>query len=264
MKVSTAVSLIMVAMAGGCVTSTTLRPEVQGLNAVALVSLHGSSDLGIVDSLPGPMAVGDEIGEDVVELLEGDTELFLEGLFCDGHVLAPVRAMVSKKYDLVPEALPAEDWSQANKMLAVDVTDERTPEALATLTRDLDVDASVVIRHEWWMSRERYELVRMADLYDRCTILVVDRDGVVLWRQVVVSRLPARTLWGVQLQFGLNGADTVGEARSLARETARLAYAELASAFRALPQNPPSTAVRTRTPPPPLEPPAQPQAPPAL
>jgi len=261
---SKGVPLIMMAMACGCATPNVLRPEVQGLSAVALVSLHGSSDLGIVDSFPGPMAVGDDIGEDAVELLVGDTEGFLAGLFGEGHVLAPARAMQSKKYDLVPEALPAEDWSQTDKMLAVDVTHDRTPEALATLTRDLDVDASVVIRHEWWMSRERYELVRMVYLYDRCTILVVDRDGVVLWRQVVVTRSPARALWGVQLQFGLNGADTVSEARTLARETARLAYGELTRAFKDLPQTAASPSVRTRTPPPPMEAPTAlpPAAPP--
>jgi hypothetical protein len=244
---------VIVLLLGGCVTPTTMRPELQGLATVALVSVHGSHDVGIVNTTPGGFAVGDGIGEQAIELLQGDTATFVEGLFGQGHVLLPATAMTSKKYDHVPEALPVEEWSQADRMLAVDVAHERTPEALAALARDLDVDASIVIRHEWWMTQERYELVRTVYLYDRCTILVVDHDGTVLWRQVAMPRSPARALWGVQLQFGLNGADSVSEARTLARETARLAYAELTRAFKALPPSPPSAAVRTRTPPPLLE-----------
>jgi hypothetical protein len=237
----------------GCATPTVLQPQVRGLQDVALVSLYGTRDLGLLEARPGPLTLGDGIGEQATELIVGDTLAFLEALYGVGHVVAPKQAMGSKKYDALPEAGPAEQWSQVDRMIAVDLDHGQTPAALAALARSLDVDAVVVVRHEWWLARERYELVRAVSLYDRCTIFVVDRDGVVLWRDVAMGRAPARAMWSSQIQFGLAGDALVSESRALARQTARAAYAELQARVLALPPLPPSSSVRTKTPPPPLE-----------
>jgi hypothetical protein len=245
-----------------CATPTVMEPRLRGLQDVAVVSVYGSRDLGLLEMGPGPLALGDSVGEEAAELVVGDALTFLEGIYGAGHVVAPKQAMASKKYDALPEAQPTDQWSQVDRMIAVDLDHGRTPEALAALARSLDVDAVVVIRHEWWLARERYELVRALSLYDRCTILVVDRDGVVLWRDVAMGRSAARTMWSSQLQFGLSGDAVVAESRSLARETARQAHAELQARALALPPLPPSASVRTRAPPPPLETPPSLETPP--
>ena len=214
-----ALLFVLVAASSACVTPTTLRADARGLSRVVLVSLHGTRDLGIVDTAPGPMALGDGIGEDAIGVLDGDTEGFLDGLFDD---VVPLRAALAhKSYDLLPEALPPEDWTQVDRATAVDIDNPRVNEAMAAVARALDADAAVVVRHQWWLSRERYELVRYVSLYDRCSILVVDRDGAVVWRQTVMSRAPTRMMWGAQLTLGLGGVDVMNEARQLARETAR-------------------------------------------
>lgn len=248
-------ALVVITVVGGCATPTILEPRVRALQDVALVSVYGTRDLGIVETRPGPLVVGDRVGEEAVGVVIGDTMQFLEEIYGVEHVISPRQAMTSKKYDAVPELTPADDWTQVDRMIAVDLEHGRTTEALATLARSLDVDAVVVVRHQWWLARERYELVRAVSLYDRCTILVVDRDGVTLWSEVVVTRAPTRTMWGSQLQFGLAGSEIVDEAEALARQTARVAYAELKARALSLPALAPTPAERTRTPPPPLGPP---------
>lgn len=260
---------VLLVLLSSCATPVVVEPRLRALQDVAVVSIYGSRDLGLLETGPGPLALGDGVGEEAVELVVGDALGFLEVIYGAGHVVAPKQAMASKKYDALPEAQPSDQWSQVDRMIAVDLDHGRAPEALAALARSLDVDAVVVIRHEWWLARERYELVRAVSLYDRCTILVVDRDAVVVWRDVAMGRSGARTMWTSQLQFGLSGDAVVAESRSLARETARQAYAELQARALALPPLPPSASVRTRSPPPLLEAlpalePTPPQAPPSL
>jgi hypothetical protein len=253
--------LALLGLMASCATTTVIEPRLRGLQDVAVVSIYSTRDLGLHETAPGPLALGDGVGEEAAELIVGDAMVFLEGIYGAGHVLTPKQSMASKKYDALPEAQPTDQWSQVDRMIAVDLDHGRTTEAMSALARSLDVDAVVVIRHEWWLARERYELVRALSLYDRCTILVVDRDGVVLWRDVAMGRSAARATWSSQLQFGLSGEPVVAEARTLARETARQSHAELQARALALPTLPPSSSVRTKAPPPPLEPP-DPVAPP--
>lgn len=251
--ISEALVLVVTVVVGGCATPTILEPRVRGLQDVALVSVYGSRDLGIVETRPGPLILGDRVGEEAIGLVVGDTMQLLEDLYGAGHVVSPRDAMRSKKYDAVPEVTPVDEWSQVDRMLAIDLDHGRTPEALGALARSLDVDAVVVVRHQWWLSRDRYELVRAVSLYNRCTIMLVDRDGVVLWHDVAIAQAPTRMMWGSQIQFSLAGDAIVDEAEALARRTARLAYDQLKARALALPPMKPTATERTRTPPPPLE-----------
>jgi hypothetical protein len=117
-----------------------------------------------------------------------------------------------------------------------------TPAALGVLARDLHVDAVLVVRHEWWLQRDGVGLGTSNWGYDRCTLLLVDDDDAVVWRQTVVTRSPSRALMTGAFQVGFNGATWADEARSLARETARMAWTELRQRYAAGPPD--------RTPPP--------------
>jgi hypothetical protein len=135
-------------------------------------------------------------------------------------------------------------------MPAVDLDDPRTPEALARVARKLDVDAVVVIRHEWWLTHERYQMLRTAYLADRCAVLMVDRDGVVLWRDSASTRAAVRTGMAMPTPWSWGPTESIGDMTSLARLTGRHAYAELKARIMRLPPLPPGPAVRTKLPPP--------------
>ncbi len=235
-----------------CATPTIITAQARNPGRVALVSVAGSRDLGV--SIPSQTGFGynDGLGEDATELLVGDTMTFLEDVYGADRVVGPKVSMASKKYNNLPEAQPSDLWSQADSMIAVDFDHPNTAQAMAALARSLDVDAVVAVRHEWWLSRDRGELIRFVSLYDRCTVLLVNRDEQVLWRQQEVTQSPLRALWSSQLDMGLGGLNSIDELRAAARELGRNAYAQLKSAVLALPpiDAPPST--RVTEPPPPL------------
>ena len=250
-----ALATLLVLATAGCATAT-LVPEAFEVERVALASLHGRREIGVQQSELMPVLLDGSLGEEVIEMSVADTEGFLEDLFGADAIVPAGKAMQSKKYDLLPEAQPVQEWSQVNKMLSVDVDDARTPHALGVLARDLQVDAAIVVRHEWWLSRDRLDIGTSTWAYDRCTLLLVDDDGQVLWRQTVVSRAPSRALWTSTFQVGFNGATWADEARTLARETQRLAWAELKSSYARGPftrqtRKPTTTTTTTTTAPPP-------------
>lgn len=214
----------------GCSTLV-LLPEAYDLDKVALVSLHARRDISIHNSGMSVALFNESLGEEVIEMTLGDTEAALQDLFGSGSVVLAGQAMQSKKYDLVPEALPMQDWSQVNKMLPVDVDDPRTPPALGVLAQDLNVDAALVIRHEWWLESERLDMGGRTWAYDRCTVLLVNDEGVVVWRQTVVGRSPSGNLLSSSFQMSMNDAARADEVRMLARETARYSWTQLKTTY---------------------------------
>lgn len=266
-------ALVVPLLGASACASIVLTPGAYDLDRVALVSLHARREIGVQSTELSPVLLDSGLGDEVVEMTVADTEGALEEMFGDDAVVPAGKAMQSKKYDLVTEALPAEDWSQVNQMLAVDIDDAATPAALGALARDLGVDAAVVLRHEWWLQRDRLPAGSAAGgtstwAYDRCTVLMVDDDGVVVWKQTVVSRAPSRAMFASSFQVGFNGATWADEARQLARETSRLAWAELRNRHAQGPAQTETTTTTTtptkkkppapNTPPPPLEPPPPP------
>lgn len=238
--VSLSAVVVVAVVVSGCTTAT-IRPEAWDVKRVSLVSLHARREIGVQASDLSPVLLDAELGDEVVEMSVADTEGSLEALL--GAVVVPAgKAMQSRKYDLVPEALPPEEWSQVNQMLAVDVDAAGTAAALGALAKDLAVDACVVVRHEWWLQRDRLDIGTQTWGYDRFTFLMVDDDGVVLWRQTFVTRAPSRAMFASTFQVGFNGATWADEARTLARETARLAWGELHERYA---QGPPKTSAAT-------------------
>lgn len=236
----------------GC-SSVQLVPEAYGLGTVAIASLHARREIGVQSTELSPVFLEGELGDEVIEMTIADTEALVADIFTGATIVPAGKVMQSKKYDLVPEALPPEEWSQVNRMLAVDVDASDTPAALGVLARDLRVDAVLVVRHEWWLQRDRVDLGTSNWGYDRCTLLLVDDEDAVVWRQTVVTRAPSRALMTGAFQVGFNGATWADEARSLARETSRMAWAELRARYAA---GPPDSARKPKqTPPPPPSPP---------
>jgi hypothetical protein len=246
----------LITLSVGCVTPTIRRDELTALDHVALVSVHGTTDVGLQDAQLGPTFAQNTVGEEVLELMLPTIEGQVEVLFGEGRVLLPKAVMRSKFYDAVPEALPATSWTQLNNMLAVDIDSELTPAALGALARDLDVDATIVVRHEWFLSRDSYDRSFTIWAWDRCTILVVGRRGDILWRETTTAREPLQMVWGLGTIGGINGTVQLDQTRQLARSTAHTAWAELEANFRALtpPAAPPAPLSTTSGPPPPLAP----------
>jgi hypothetical protein len=212
----------------------------------------GSRDLGVAIAGQSGFGYTDGIGEDAVELLVGDTMVFLEDVYGAGAVVDPKTSMASKKYNNLPEEEQSDLWSQTDSMIAVDFDSAATPQAMAALARSLDVDAVVAVRHEWWVSRDGGQVIRFVSLFDRCTILVVNRDEQVLWRQQETGHSPLRTVMSTQLDFGFGALGSVDELRSAAREVGRSAYAQLKMSVLALPMVEPPPPTRVTEPPPPL------------
>jgi hypothetical protein len=85
----------------------------------------------------------------------------------------------------------------------------------------MHVDAAIVLRHEWALVRDRIEISDGITAFDRCSILVVDDNGRVLWDDVVVARQPVTLLFASEMNAGINGASWADDARALARRTGR-------------------------------------------
>jgi hypothetical protein len=245
----------LITLSVGCVTPTIRRAELVALDHVALVSVHGSADVGLQDAQLGPTFAQNTVGEEVLELMLPTIEGQVEALFGEGRVLLPKAVMPSKFYDAVPEALPATSWTQLNNMLAVEIDSDSTPQALGALARDLDVDATIVLRHEWFLSRDTYDRSFTIWVWDRATILVVGRRGDILWRETATAREPLQMVWGLGTIGGINGTVQLEQTRQLARSTAHTAWAELEANFRALtPPAAPPAPLSTTAPPPTLAP----------
>ncbi|HEY1098301.1 MAG TPA: hypothetical protein VGF99_05210, partial [Myxococcota bacterium] len=226
-------------LAMGCITPTVRRNELRSLEKVALISVHARRTMGMQDAAIGPMFALNTVGEEVIDISLPTIEGEVEGLFGEGRVVPPAVAMTSKKYDLVPEALPPEDWSQAQKMLAVDIDDPRTPAALGALARDLAVSAVVVIRHEFSMSRDTYNRSFTLWASDWCTVLVVDLNGVVLWRESSSAREPVQMMWRGPFTMMNSQFVQIEAARNMARQLARQSWHDLIRSFKAIPAGAP-------------------------
>jgi hypothetical protein len=177
----------------------------------------------------------DDLADEIVEMMIGDSEGAVEALFGAGRTTPLSRALTAKSYDALPEARPVEHWTQAGNMLAVDVDDPTTPAALGVLARELGVDAVLAIRHAWWLGRDRADLAIGLWAYDRCEVLLVDKDGAVLWRQAAVGRTPSGGLFapgqGFGAAAGFQGVAVANEVRRASREAAREAWQQLAASF---------------------------------
>jgi hypothetical protein len=185
-------------------------------------------------------------------MIAADIDGDVEARFGDGTVL-PQRAAVSARgYAALPPATPPEEWSAVDDGVAVDLDDPDTPARIAAVVRALGVDAGVVVRHEWWVTRTRFDRIVSVVGFDRASVLVVDGDGAVLWRDSVVTQQGARATWG-GLAPGFGARPWTDEVRQLARTTARTAWRELRARERAA-----SRAAATT---PPSSPPARPAAP---
>jgi hypothetical protein len=211
----------------GC--ATPLRaPGAYGAESVALVSLHAPHEIVFHSTDIAPIFFDDALGDEVIAMIAGDTMGDLEALFGVAPV-PPEQAQKTKAARGLPVAVPGEAWSQVRGMVAVDVDSAAAPAVLGAVARELGVELAVVVRHEWWMTRERLDIGSSTWGFDRCTILVVNHRGDVVWRESAVGRAPARTLFG-NLAFGMV-PNLTDEARALARQTARLAWADLRAAY---------------------------------
>jgi hypothetical protein len=204
----------------GCAT-TRIDPALYDKKTFALASVHARREIAFDTSNLALAYDDNELGAEVVEMSLGDTEADLANLFGVEEIVPLGKALKERTYDDLPEATPPESWSQINNITAVDVDSPRAAPALGALAKAMHVDAVVVLRHEWALSRDRLELSAGITAYDRCTLLVVDDAGRPLWDDVMVARQPVTLLWAGDMSAGVNGATWADEARALARRTGR-------------------------------------------
>lgn len=217
---------VAIALALTSCASVPVDPRIHDVKSVALVSVHARAHITFDAPLNGragiTMAMTDnELGTEVVEMMLGDAEGEVGQLLRAETVVPPDEVMRTRVSHDLPEATPPEAWSQVKEMVAVDVSHPRTAEALGRVAQALGVDAAVVLRHEWSVTRDRLELGGGITAVDRCAVLVVDAQGRTLFDDVTLARVPAAGL-GFDAQLpGINGASFADEARVLARLTAR-------------------------------------------
>jgi hypothetical protein len=224
--------LVATVVSWGCAT-TRVDPALFSAERFAIASVHARRSIDFESVRVAPMLNDNELGAEVVEMELGETEVRLGEMF-GAEVLPVGKALEQKVYDKLPEAWPPEDWSQVNDMIAVDVDAPGAAPVLGELAQVLKVDAVIVLRHEFALARDRFEVAEGATAFDRCTILVVDRNGRKLWDDVVIARVPVQTMMSGQFAVGLQYATWADEARQVSRRTARQAldifakrYAEL-------------------------------------
>lgn len=244
------VATLLVSMCGGvagCATASRVDPMLYRAKTFALASVHARASIDFHMSAAAPMLEMNELGTEALEMELGEGEVRLAEIL-GGTVVPPGKVLQAKKaYDALPEQAPPEAWTQVNGMTAVDLDDPRTVPALANLARALGLDAAIVVRHEWTLVRDRFEMGDGATLFDRCTILVVADDGRPLWSDVVIARVPMIPLIGQDLAGGLgvgmNGATWGDEALQHARRTSRMALDELERRYLAARANMPAGAL---------------------
>jgi hypothetical protein len=203
----------------GCATAP-VDPAFFRVRTVGLVSVYAPREIPV--SITDVMWMGGQeaLGEEVVEMTLGDTEDEL-ALVLGVDSLVPVgKAMEQKSYNRLPELVSADDWSQVNRMIAVDIDDPAANLARAAVATDLGVDAVAVLRHEWTIARDRFDVNDGVTTFDRCTLVVVDRSGRRVLGETQVAQIPMMLLWNMPGQMGINGAFAADETRRLARSAA--------------------------------------------
>jgi hypothetical protein len=235
----------------GCTTPPLVDRRLETVSRVALVSLHAPRDITVQDATLTPGFLPSGLGAEMIEMIEGDVEHELEVRF--GADIVPL--VVAEKSPLtasIPAPLAADGWVGPRGVAGVDIDAADVVERLGALARALHVDAVVVVRHEWWLSRVWFSRSIAVYGHDRCTVFVVDHDGVVVWRDTVVAQVasPQITLLPGTAVSGV-GID-VDDTRALARRAAREAWRDLLSRGRSArpspPATPPSNAPSTTTP----------------
>lgn len=210
-----------------CAAAPLVDERLASVRSVALVSLHARND--IIDqnaALPG-LFVPPGLGAEVIDMIAADVEGELEGRFGEGNVVPLRRARDVDAVERIPVATPSDEWTRVEGVSAVDVDAVDVVPRLADAARALDVDATVVLRHEWWVSRVRYQRSVALIGYDRCTLLVVDAGGHVVWKDSVVTQESSSQLWLTAGVPDFGTSVSADEIRRLARTTARRAWTEL-------------------------------------
>lgn len=219
-------SVACVGLWAACATPAFVDHRLDDVRSVALVSLHAPHDIDLQDSALVTGFVPPGLGAELIEMIEGDVEGDLETRF--GAAVIPLRrAGLAPATAALPAATPADAWAAPYGTPAIDLDAADLDSRLGTLARQLGVDAVVVLRHEWWLSRVRFARSIALHGHDRCTVLVVDAAGRILWRDVVVTQVaaPRPVLLPGPGDFGVGV--TADDARSLARRATRQAWQEL-------------------------------------
>jgi hypothetical protein len=223
--------LLPVAVLAGCATMRSIDPAMYEQQRFAIASVYARRTIGL-ESVRGvaPMWRDNDLGAEVVEMELGETEERLKEIF--GVDVLPVgKALQTKVYDKLPEAWPPEDWSQVNQMIAVDIDAASAAPRLGELAQALGVDAVVVLRHDFTLGRDRFEIATGVTAFDRCRIVVVDKEGRRLWDDVAVARVPITTVMPGAFAVGLQYASWADEARRLSRRAAKQALDQLARRY---------------------------------
>lgn len=221
----------------GCVFPTAacatarLDPSIYEARRVVVASIHARASVAF--SVAPTLRTGslNELGIDALEMELAEMEARLGGLL--GSELIPIRDVVrTRAYTALPERMPPDDWTQLADMTAVDTDAPGALPALAALSRAVNADIAVVLRHEWSVARERLGLVDGVSLVDRCAILVVNKQGQTVWDDAVTTRRPFRQLAISSWRLGVESTDIADEALQLARMTARDALTLLERRYR--------------------------------
>jgi hypothetical protein len=235
--------VLALAATAGCASVGGVSPRLYEKKRLVIVSVHAQKAVDLSQNALMPGLLDNDYGEEVVAMTLADTEAALGDMF-GVPLVPPGKAMETRAYRALPEALPAEDWSQAIDMLAVDVDHEDADATLAAVAREAGADAAVVLRNTWWAERDRADLsaglVGMS-IYNRCRIVVVGADGVRLWDDAVVVGAASPAYVG-RINFSFNGAGLADDLRKLVRRTGQEALAALAERYQRGRQAPASAA----------------------
>lgn len=222
---------VVAVVAVGCATTTRVDPGLYEARSLAVASLYARKDIWFENVTVAPVFSDNELGDEALEMELGEIEGRLGEIF--GVDVVPAgKALESRAYDALPEVVPSRDWTHLNDMIPVDIDLPEAVPALAALARDLGVDAVVVVRHEWSVGRDRFDVAETVTAFDRCALLVVSADGQKLWHDTVVARVPVHQTFAGAYSVGMNGATWADEARQLARSTSREALELLARRYR--------------------------------
>jgi hypothetical protein len=211
----------------GCATAAVVDPRITSVRTVALVSLYARSDVVDQDTMFPGAYVPAGLAAEVIDMISADVEGDLEGRFGVDNVVPLRQATRNDSVLRLPAARPSGDWTQSEGAVAVDIDHPDIAAHLADAARALDVDAVVVMRHEWWVSRVRYQRSAAVVGHDRCAILVVDAGGRVVWKDSVVAQESSSQLWLMPGAPGFATGIGADEARRLARKTARSTWKDL-------------------------------------
>ena len=227
------VSLLLAAVSLWCGCATVhIDPALYQAKTIAVASIFARKNIDFDNLAVAPTLLDNDYGAEVLEMELGDAEARLSEIF-GVEVMPAGKAMQAKAYRDLPESAPSEDWTRVNDMIAVDVDNPTAAAALGELALSLGVDAVIVVRHEWALSRARFDPgTESVTAFDKCSLLVVDKGGRKLWDDVVISRIPGDSISAGAFVVGLNGGTWADEARQLARRASREALDNIARRYR--------------------------------